>query len=232
MQIALSFTGLERLEEGQRGIESFFGSKPPVSANSVGNDNVKRARSESPVTPLLSSSTSVTPASADTPLGPSPKKPRLPTLHTGKRKSGLDLFLVKNGESSRQSGTSPSPVPTLPAVPIEIIDDDEPPSPTPMPTLPERFVELPEESQTSWSCPRCQAVFAAPAQMEAPGAKVFVQAQKQEHEDYHYALDLQDGDRPSSSARPPPAVIGGGKGKVKKKKAEGIKAFFAPKPSK
>lgn len=69
--------------------------------------------------------------------------------------------------------------------------------------------------------------------MDDEGKRANVLAQRQEHEDYHFALDLQDGDRPSASiARSTPAPSGGGKGKVKKKKPEGIKAFFAPKSSK
>jgi DNA polymerase eta len=102
-------------------------------------------------------------------------------------------------------------------------------------TIPAKTTETIEDASedAGWKCPRCRETFAAPEEMALEAKQIFVQAQKQEHEDFHYALDLQDGDRPSGpTARPTLVPNGAGKGKVKKKKSEGIKAFFTPKPSK
>ncbi|ORY35599.1 hypothetical protein BCR39DRAFT_510982 [Naematelia encephala] len=160
--IALAFTGLEKLEEGQQGIEGFFASK--VSLDAI---NIKRSRSNSPAG--------------------SPKKPRLPTLHTGKRKTPLEAFLAKGESSASSSTVQANPVPN------------------------------------GWTCPKCGALITPSDPVEARSGSLA--AEKQEHEDWHFAMSLQGGGTGGSGsgeqgARP--------KAKVKKK-PQGIKAFFTPK---
>ncbi|KAK4688585.1 DNA polymerase eta, partial [Tremellales sp. Uapishka_1] len=181
-QIALSFTGLERMEGGQKGIEGFFASGPAPAVQ----QGVKRSRSTSP------------------PMSNQPSKTRLPPLHTSKTPAPtvLQSFLAKNGESStstsRKAERSTTPV-------IEIGDDDE--------------VEIvKQQNGSSWTCPKCHHRFPAPPDIQDREERAkFVLDQKQEHADYHFALDLQNG-----------SVTPVAKNPKKKKKAEGIKAFFAP----
>jgi len=165
----------------------------------------KRSRSHSPI-----------PAPANE-FNPSPKKPRLPTLHTVKRKTALETFLAKKGE--------PSVTPALP-IPIQI-DEDE------VQKEPSVIIGVNAGGQR-WICPTCSTVFIPLENGDGIPRPNSLTEQRQEHEDYHFAMDLQDGDK------------GGGRGgsegdgaqpkvnaKVKKKplkKPEGIKAFFASKP--
>lgn len=160
-------------------------------------------------------------------MGPSPKKPRLPTLHTGKRKTALETFLAKNPESSKGRETSPSPV-----VVVEVEDDDIARSGTSA-----QFEQGGEEGHLGqWTCPRCQMAFVAPDHLLEDGERTtYIVAQKQEHEDYHFARDLQDGVAPSAAPDRPTVTARGGSATFptkKKKKPEGIKAFFMPKPTK
>ena len=194
--MSLSFTGLEKLEGGQQGIEGFFGNKPIVSGSPIKTEQVKRQRSSSPsIVPKTESTIEVSPR----------KKPRLPTLQSGplRNKTGLDTFLSKNGESS---STRHSPV---------IIDDAD-----------EDIINLnhtePDEVGTSgqWSCPKCDFKTAQGLDEQE------VKGERQEHEDFHFAQDLQNGVSP---IRP---KVTSGIGTKKKKKVEGIKAFFTAKPTK
>ena len=237
MQIALSFTGLEKLEEGQKGIESFFGAKAIAPNTDAG---VKRGRSSSPFTPETPGTpgTPATSVSSATPLGPSPKKPRLPTLHTGKRKTGLETFLAKTGESSKSLSISSARAGIVQPVKEEVTDVTEVFAAADPVEV--EIVELIEPEATSlglqardgsaWTCPRCSASFAAPGDLQPEPAAVYITAQRQEHDDWHFAMDLHDGDRSgSTSTRPTSSAAANSRPKVKKKKAEGIKAFFAPK---
>ncbi|KAK8854812.1 hypothetical protein IAR55_003551 [Kwoniella newhampshirensis] len=249
--IALSFTGLERLEEGQRGIEGFFtNSKPPQSSSAMTDrpnlPSTSSSSSSSTTTlPTLNSTIKrpLSPAHRSSSIssagpGPSPKKPRLPTLHTGKRKTVLESFLAKkNGESSSASARSESPSISTPIIDMGDDNDDLSPTPESRPRLSTRTskpekqkpeVEV-EEEQGSWRCPVCQAVLVAPAESGEERAKVLADL-KQEHEDWHFALSLQDQDGPGTGG----LARGGNQtttttSKVKKmKKPEGIKAFFTP----
>lgn len=237
MQIALSFTGLEKLEEGQKGIESFFGAKAIAPNTDAG---VKRGRSSSPFTPETPGTpgTPATSVSSATPLGPSPKKPRLPTLHTGKRKTGLETFLAKTGESSKSLSISSARAGSVQPVKQEVTDVTE--VFAAVDPVEVEIVELSESEVTNlgtqardgsaWTCPRCSASFAAPEDLQLESAAVYITAQRQEHDDWHFAMDLHDGDRSgSTSTRPTSSAAANSRPKVKKKKAEGIKAFFAPK---
>lgn len=225
-QMSLSFTGLERLEGGQQGIEGFFGgasasaAKPTPVVNSP-----KRRRSPSPVKPYMmtGADSKVSSPAAAVAAGPSPKKPRLPTLHAGPaRKTVLESFLsgpAKRGESS----TTTTPVPALAPVhddkPVEVVDiSDE---------------EDSTSTGTDWQCPKCGF---KPPQLPLGGGgdddDIGKMAEaRQEHEDFHFAQDLQQAGSSPVRSKSAVAVVKP-KAKVKKKKEEGIKAFFAPKPVK
>ena len=188
--MALSFTGLERLEEGQQGIEGFFANQPALrTAGDPVVDQPKRSRSSSPsATPNVTL--------------PSPKKPRLATLHAGKRKTALDTFLAQDG-----------------SVPLAAAAQNE--------TPPEADLSSPiEDSSSQWTCPKCRTVF-VPDEVEDEAERArSLEAQKQEHGDYHFALDLQNGGGPSPAVD---RVNGNNKGRPApkaKRKPEGIKAFF------
>ena len=205
-QIALSFTGLGRLEEGQRGIEGFFAAG---SSNlEINFTDSKRSRSRSP--------------GSASEINPSPKKPRLPTLHTGKRKTALELFLAKTGESSTaSSGPRFSP--------IRIVSDDDV---RPVDDVFSPDVDVPETEVEGerWVCPACKTVFTTPGEGHESKPSRSLIIQRNEHEDYHFALGLQEGDGRMGGTQSKSSNT-----KVRKKvpkKAEGIKAFFASKPAK
>ncbi|WVQ99976.1 hypothetical protein IAU59_007119 [Kwoniella sp. CBS 9459] len=213
--IALSFTGLERLEEGQQGIENFFSQpkvplqshsrhqvktqtksdpdltpkmngssihrpSPSILKNTKNNssssssssiptlqtlhdpvvsdsgrvlvDKDKRARTPS-LPPVLThssstgSSTHVRGSSTLSSAGPSPKKPRLSTLHAGKAKSktGLEAFLAAgrsraqggngNGNGSGGSGSASRSSPVPPVMTMRSGSSSTTPTPTPVPVV-------------------------------------------------------------------------------------------------
>lgn len=257
-QMSLSFTGLERLEGGQQGIEGFFagggGATSTARINtpkmSTSNDSPKRHRSPSPAPmplPLVKPSV----GTASPPLSPAiitNKKPRLPTLHTGPaRKTALESFLATNSSSSGSSSSRRAESPRASASasayearaqaqvqdPIEIVDVSD-------------HEELDQESKLirtgdadasgvednaggRWVCPKCGF------RPDDDGVDVERRAEvRQEHEDFHFAQDLQEaGSSPVRTMSRPSASAGAGGGvKVKKNKEtkkQGIKAFFAPK---
>lgn len=286
-QLALSLTGLEKLEGGQQGIEGFFaGSDTKVVPPSEPSDvitTVKRPRSPEPVReekPKISQ----LPTSSNT-TSFSPKKPRLPTLHTGPRKTALDAFLGKNGESSKMAqkrSSSPSPAPRAlvdtQTIDVMVIDDDGEDQDSygdrdeiQVPQIPDTSDrstgngEMEPNKHLEWRCPKCNHLFSVAADnpqrfgavvqagvdmvedgdmdMERRAAKLA--DMKQEHEDFHFAEELQNGgsspvntlkrkDRERERDKEREGESGGGNKKVKKKngkekKKEGIKAFFAPK---
>ena len=198
--MSLSFTGLEKLEGGQQGIEGFFGNKPTPSTSlspRKPDHSAKRQRTSSPSERMASSEGAIPKAIGDT-----QKRPRLPTLHTGS-KAKTDFFsnstIKKNGESSTQAIVPHDEDDEV----IEIIESDIPP----------------EDDVGQWACPKCS--FRTEKGVEG----VQQRDQRQEHEDFHFAQDLQNGVSPIR----PKAVSGIGIGTAKKKKErkpEGIKAFF------
>jgi DNA polymerase eta len=231
--MSLSFTGLERLEGGQQGIEGFFGSnnggtaKPATSVNSP-----KRHRSPSPMI-----KPKIKPGAVDTKTdnptieamptvsaGPSPKKPRLPTLHTGPaRKTVLDSFLsgsAKRGESSTSTSklAGPSISKFVPEesgqASIEVVDfvDDEDQ---------DQDQGQVDNANRAWICPKC----GFEPSVEDGGLEKLAEV-RQEHEDFHFAQDLQQAGSSPIRAK---TTVAKPKAKVKKKKEEGIKAFFTPK---
>ena len=78
-------------------------------------------------------------------------------------------------------------------------------------------IPLGEDTIDQWSCPKCNF------RTEKGLSELELKGEKQEHEDFHFAQDLQNGVSPIR----PKAVSGIGTAKKKKeKKPEGIKAFF------
>jgi len=209
--MSLSFTGLEKLEGGQQGIEGFFGNKPPALAGTSSSprkaDHIaKRQRTSSPIEHHNQpAQAAISKGAADT-----LKRPRLPTLHTGS-KAKTDFFsnstIKKNGESST-SFIQPVVAPSADDEVIEIIELDVPPT----------------DDAGQWACPKCS--FRTEQGVDGSQQR----DQRQEHEDFHFAQDLQDAG--SSPVRSKTASgIGTSTTTKKKKKVEGIKAFFTPKPA-
>ncbi|WWC90735.1 uncharacterized protein L201_005672 [Kwoniella dendrophila CBS 6074] len=272
--IALSFTGLERLEGGQQGIENFFAQpKLPIpSSNTVTiPEDITRppllqsnSSSSSSTIPTIANlakrplSPTRTPSSSSlaSSLGPSPKKPRLPTLHTGKtKKVGLDAFLTKKSEMTavkREESPSlvaraqtPTPLPIPAAANIQVVIDDEDEEEEFLevsndkagPSNPSKPIQVREEESEkgTWTCPKCNETLSEPENSSEDRLSA-LKAMKQEHEDWHFALSLQNGGSSSSSSAVTTNRNDLGKGnkstgpsKIKKKKPEGIKAFFKPK---
>jgi DNA polymerase eta len=209
-KMSLSFTGLERLEGGQQGIEGFFGNKPTPSTSvspRKPDPPVKRQRTSSPIERITQPSEKTTSRG----ITDTQKRPRLPTLHAGSSsgsKTKTDFFtnsnsIKKNGESSTRP---PFVAPSEDDEVIEIIESDIPPS----------------NDTGQWACPKCG--FRTDQGVDQSQQK----DQRQEHEDFHFAQDLQDAG--SSPVRTKTASgIGTTTTTKKKKKVEGIKAFFAPK---
>lgn len=172
------------------------------------NADGKRSRSQTPTSTIMSATEN-----------PSPKKPRLPTLHTGKRKTALDSFLAKKGESSTAlpiGGISPVP---HNAVDLGINEVDM------LPDL--EIVEVVDTAGDRWICPKCGTVFIPMEDTDGTALAGSLTEQRQEHEDYHFALDLQDGGDARATAAKPTAKVR----KKTPKKSEGIKAFFTARPT-
>ena len=163
-----------------------------------------------------SASTSVTTNDASpTPVsdGPNPTTPEIITL------DDIDDIAPRSGEIT----SLPPPLPTTAKIPAEAEADGASSS------------HSPHSEQKTWTCSRCQKqIKEADTDLALDietRAEMFVIA-KQEHADYHFALDLQNGVSSSSSTSAPGAAQRkpGVFPPKKKKKPEGIKAFFAPKP--
>jgi DNA polymerase eta len=190
--IGISFTGLEKLEEGQRGIEGFF------SVGATSALAVKRPRERE-------DSVDVVPN-----VEPEAKRRAAPTAEP---RTALDAFLARGSVTASDKHKGQSPVPDVGAT-----ESEAPTATADTPTT---------DDGVSWSCPKCDKVLSAPS-------AEYLAHPRQEHEDYHFALDLQAtyGTGPSTpvnttarstTTRPAPS-------RPKNiKKPAGIKAFFAPK---
>ena len=216
--MSLSFTGLEKLEGGQQGIEGFFGNKQ-ATGSPIKVGSIKRPRSSSPSASRVVKEETPKPNLSVSEASPR-KKPRLPTLQSGKPKTGLDTFLSlsKNGESSSSKSTRNSPI-------IMDMDDTEVDEIVEMAigvkprALQSESTLVGEDTTDHWSCSKCNF------RTEKGLSQSELKGEKQEHEDFHFAQDLQNGVSPIR----PKAVSGIGIGTAKKKKErkpEGIKAFF------
>ncbi|ORY32184.1 hypothetical protein BCR39DRAFT_557836 [Naematelia encephala] len=73
----------------------------------------------------------------------------------------------------------------------------------------------------SWTCPRCRHVVETSDEKDANERFMFIINGRREHEDYHFAYDLQQGPEEHEPARKKSRTANG----------EGIKAFFHPKRS-
>lgn len=73
----------------------------------------------------------------------------------------------------------------------------------------------------AWSCPRCGATFKGDSDFDPDERYLFVLGKKSDHEDYHFALDLQNGNDHYGKSKD--------KKKTKKRKAAGIASFFKAK---
>lgn len=116
-------------------------------------------------------------------------------------------------------------------------DQDKPKTDSAVPADDDDDIVLVETAQR-WTCPRCKTTFKIPEDVPPEDRAGNLKHQQAEHEDFHFATDLQNGPSPVRLSKTSGPGPGGGKsgtstavgaGKVKKKKPEGIKAFFAPK---
>ena len=237
--MSLSFTGLERLEGGQRGIEGFFAGglaptptpksedapMPPSSADVSTKVTITSPKRHREPSPMIKPKVKVPSASSTA----GHKKPRLETLHTGSKRGGLDSFLSgsgKRGEPSMSTSTQAASKAKSHEI-VDLVNDDK---------------DLQDAASNSnvqggdeegWTCPRC-GFAPEPAEAEHDDIESRKKEERQEHEDFHFAQDLQAGDSPVRSRQLHGPTAGGAGGRVKKKKTkeEGIMAFFAPRPPK
>lgn len=116
--------------------------------------------------------------------------------------------MKKNGESST-SFIQPVVAPSADDEVIEIIESDIPSS----------------DNAEQWSCPKCSF------RTEIGVEEAQQRDQRQEHEDFHFAQDLQDAGSSPVRSKTASGIGTSTTTKKKKKKVEGIKAFFTPKPA-
>lgn len=260
--MSLSFTGLERLEGGQQGIEGFFaGGQVSTPVTKPSSDTTHPSKATGPTSSEVKSPKRYrSPSPMIKPKIETGKKPRLGTLHTGPaRKTGLESFLSgkhKRGESSTSAQAQISARTSVPKIGVnsdipprrksqevevvDLIDNDE-----------GDITETEEKvdgNNKKWTCPRCGFTPVIEAlsgyeneKEENEESSVQIPSGtrtreiRQEHEDFHFAQDLQLGVSPVRSRQlteSSKARTGDEHLKKKKKKPVGIKAFFAPKSSK
>ncbi len=93
---------------------------------------------------------------------------------------------------------------------------------TPSPSVGLEEVEINPENPT-WTCPRCRAVLEGDEALDPDERYLAVLGLKQDHEDYHFALDLQGGKDHNGTSEGDQRT----RKKVKRKKAaSGIAAYF------
>ncbi|KIY33133.1 DNA polymerase eta subunit [Cryptococcus gattii E566] len=232
--IGLSFTGLEKLEDGQQGIEGFFNNaKPKTPAESTRkpsssttpqvisklNSTSKRTRSPS-LDSFSSTSTSVQllPSDKDRPTKPPPLK----------SKKGLDAFLTK--KVSNLTSSSPHSNISTPSS-ASVSDLEMTPSEHPQSS---HISSHTKADMDSWACSECGKIFTVPEELYLGDEGVgLLGSMKQEHEDWHFAKSLQDGSDSISGTSAPSqrrSNVGSSLTKKGKKNVEGIRAFFRPKP--
>ncbi|WVQ74905.1 hypothetical protein IAR50_004513 [Cryptococcus sp. DSM 104548] len=236
--IALSFTGLEKLEEGQQGIEGFFATAKPAQRSIKADPDYSSTMSR----PSDGESSTKRAHSPTLPANHVPKKPRLDTLNDTEPKTSLQAFLAKTEASSSNSRPSISRTSSLSnrdpegrspagAPEVFVVDDSDD----------EAETEAQPDAKTSWKCGKCKQVLSLPEELamledERPD---LLRAMKQEHEDWHLAKSLQDqdgGGGPAGTGRRIQSKASGSRarekqktGTVGKRKKEGIQAFFGPK---
>ncbi|WVQ81880.1 hypothetical protein IAT38_004007 [Cryptococcus sp. DSM 104549] len=211
--ISIGFTGLEKLEEGQQGIEGFFANPKPAPPG-ASSDNASAPKPKRPLSPP--------PSTADEPV----KKPRPPppaSIKPTKPKSALESFFIKQGEASTSRSVSPSLPPA---------DASSGEGSSSRPLMVEDFPQAEGiEGEEEWVCPKCQSRFSVPEGFGLEDERAeMLRGLRQEHGDWHFAMSLQDGGGTAGGTSGVQSSSGAGKVKKKKRKPEGIKAFFAPKP--
>ncbi|BEI98559.1 hypothetical protein CcaverHIS631_0308580 [Cutaneotrichosporon cavernicola] len=160
--ISLAFHALEKLEEGQRGIEGFL--KRARDEGGEGGEGEKPGEREA------SGKRGEREASASSGSGSEPPaKRRLPTLSTQPKPTPLEAFLGKGkAEAKVESDVGEAD----PAVEVEKQGEG---------TLGEVGNSV---DGAGWTCPRCGETFALPDEE-------WVARQRAEHRDWHFAADLQ-----------------------------------------
>lgn len=222
--ISLQFTGLAKLEAGQRGIEGFFSKgaakkEDGTTAKEQEMVDVKGTKEEND-TPDPTSQTLKRERSAS--KAPEPDRKR------SKGPKGIESFLSKSSAAS-----------TSPATPISVdlgSTSAASGSGTPVPgtegsdKTSAEVTAQEDDEETAWTCTKCSERFVLPGHVPASEAADWKRASKLEHEDYHFALSLQEGSSPPRQPRPPPSSTSSSSTKTKKKKGKpDIKSFFAPK---
>lgn len=216
--ISLQFTGLAKLEAGQRGIEGFFSKgaakkeEGPRSSEEKGREVQDHA--PDPKSQSLKRERSVSKA---------------PEIEAKRRKQpkGIETFLSKSSSASNtpatpisvdSGSTSAASGSVTPVLAADGSDDAA-----------DRAVgEKEEGDESGWSCPKCSERFVLPDHVPSSEAEEWKRATKQEHEDFHFALSLQEGGSPPRQPRPPTSTSSSSS-KPKKKGKPDIKSFFAPK---
>lgn len=208
--ISLQLTGLHKLETGQRGIAGFLKGQDGVKKEKEeeGRKEMKRERSNEQRTPEPPKKKGKMPKSVEAILS----RGGTPTAST---------FAPMEISSSSSGSTTPAPTETKPAL---------------LALRPEPARE--ESDEKSWTCPKCSERFALPEHVPASEAAAWIAVSRQEHDDFHFALSLeQDGSptRPSvqQSSHAPHTDRSGSsarQGKTKKRGSNGdIMSFFAAK---
>lgn len=228
--ISLQFTGLAKLEAGQRGIEGFFSKGTAKKEDGSGSESrgVKEEEAAEAKTEGAQSdgkrdglkrerSASSVPETAH-------RRPKAP--------KGIESFLSRPSSTpttpvtveSDSASASGSATPVLPVAGPS--DNTKPAEPNPEPKH-----ELEPEGdgdETTWTCPKCLERFALPDHVPAAEAGDWNRASRQEHADFHFALSLQEGGSPPR--RPPSTASSSSTSRPKKKKGHAdIKSFFAAK---
>jgi hypothetical protein len=149
--------------------------------------------------------------------------------------------------SKTHAGSRPSHPVAPPPAPESVLEPGLEPTPEPAPE-PQNGAGINHDGEYTYNCPKCATRLTAPAEE-------YLTAARQEHEDYHFALELHEAEggvsdsgsgsagplrsgsasasasasaRTSASASRGATTRGGGAIRGSKK-AVGIKAFFAPK---
>lgn len=222
--ISLQFTGLAKLEAGQRGIEGFFnkGAAQKEEATKSGEEKGEDAKETKAggAPPDIKSQSLKRERSVSKALEPEPRCPKKP--------KGIESFLSKSSSASNtpatpisvDSGSTSAASGSVTPVPAADVSDEPVSEP----------VEAKHDGdETAWNCPKCSERFVLPDHVPSSEAAEWKTASKLEHQDYHFALSLQEGGSPPRQPRPFPSSASSSSSKTKKKKGKpDIKSFFAP----